>query len=87
MGLNSANPPGGSCELPVVNCSSLANCSLEKPSSAAQNHLSVLPKKMSLLTTVWYFFNSEILYSRTPQRSNSSSKMERYSHAIVMSRL
>ncbi len=42
LGLSSAKPPGGSCELPVQNCSNLAICSGVKAPSASQNHSRVV---------------------------------------------
>ena len=70
-GFKSANPPGGSWLEPVVNWSSLANCSGVKWDKAIQNHIFSLEERPN--TMVLCFLSSARLYSLTPHNNNSNS--------------
>ena len=69
-GLSSANPPGGSCEQPVVNCSSCAISSCVKFATAVQNQSRILRNSGEPPFTTWFALKSAMLYSPVPH-SNS----------------
>ena len=67
LGLSSPNPPGGSCEQPVVNCSSRAICSSVNPAITVQNqsntctHPPVSAALTQVMWSVWHYDTGHVV--------------------------